>query len=289
MLEGGLTLSPSAPANTLVTTSAGDVGIGTTAPRSQLDVYKASTGGTVRISSNTDAAYGELIFSSNNATYSAYGASISSFGDAGGVDSGNLIFKTGAGDVRTERMRLNGDGYLLVGATTNDITIAGTSIAGGEIRIARNGDMGTFNRLSTDGDVLRFRKNNSTVGSISVTGSATTYATSSDYRLKENIAPMTGALDTVSALKPVTYKWKIDGSAGQGFIAHELAEVVPDCVTGEKDAIETYIDEDGVEQTIPKYQGIDTSFLVATLTAAIQEQQAIITDLKARIETLEAK
>jgi hypothetical protein len=92
---------------------------------------------------------------------------------------------------------------------------------------------------------------------------------------------MTGALDVVSALKPVTYTWKVDGSEGQGFIAHELQEVVPDCVSGEKDAVDT--------EGNPQYQGIDTSFLVATLTAAIQEQQTIINDLKARVETLETK
>jgi hypothetical protein len=86
----------------------------------------------------------------------------------------------------------------------------------------------------------------------------------------------------------VTYTWKIDGSDGQGFIAHELAEVVPDCVSGEKDAV----NEDGSI----KPQGIDTSFLVATLTAAIQEQQAIIqsqadtiTAMEARLTALENK
>jgi hypothetical protein len=87
---------------------------------------------------------------------------------------------------------------------------------------------------------------------------------------------MTGALAKVALLKPVTYKWNVDGSDGQGFIAHELQEVVPDCVTGEKDAI----DADGK----PQYQGIDVSFLVATLTSAIQEQQAIIESLKARLD-----
>lgn len=106
------------------------------------------------------------------------------------------------------------------------------------------------------------------------------YATSSDYRLKENIAPMTGALDVVQQLKPVTYNWKADGSNGQGFIAHELQEVVPDCVTGEKDAV----DAEGK----PVYQGIDTSFLVATLTSAIQEQQVMINELKAKVAALEA-
>jgi hypothetical protein len=77
---------------------------------------------------------------------------------------------------------------------------------------------------------------------------------------------MTGALAKIALLKPCTYKWNADGSDGQGFIAHELDEVVPGCVTGEKDAV----DFDGN----PVYQGIDTSFLVATLTAAIQELKA---------------
>jgi len=92
---------------------------------------------------------------------------------------------------------------------------------------------------------------------------------------------MAGALAKIAQLKPVTYNWKSDGSAGQGFIAHELQAVVPDCVTGEKDAV----DEDGSI----KPQGIDTSFLVATLTAAIQEQQAMIEELKVEVQALKAK
>jgi len=67
-------------------------------------------------------------------------------------------------------------------------------------------------------------------------------------------------------------QWKTDGSDGQGFIAHELQAVVPDCVTGTKDAV----DADGK----PQYQGVDTSFLVATLVAAIQELKAEIDLLK---------
>jgi hypothetical protein len=91
---------------------------------------------------------------------------------------------------------------------------------------------------------------------------------------------MTGALATVSQLKPVTYSWKADGSDGQGFIAHELQAVVPDCVTGEKDAV----DAEGK----PVHQGIDTSFLVATLTAAIQELKAIVDAQAVRIAALES-
>ena len=124
---------------------------------------------------------------------------------------------------------------------------------------------------------------NQVIGSVTrvTTTNAVAYNTTSDYRLKENIAPMTGALAKVAQLKPVTYTWKDCGIPSQGFIAHELQEVVPDCVSGAKDAV----DADGN----PVYQGVDTSFLVATLVAAIQEQQTIITALTARIETLEKK
>jgi hypothetical protein len=189
----------------------------------------------------------------------------------------------------TERMRIDASGNLLVGKTELSSAIAG-------VGLRFNGDFSNFvasdappilvNRLSSNGNIIELRRSGTTVGSISVTASATAYNTSSDYRLKENVAPMTGALETVAQLKPVTYNWKIDGSDGQGFIAHELQEVVPECVSGEKDAV----DAEGK----PIHQGIDTSFLVATLTAAIQEQQAIITEqsgaianLKARIEVLE--
>jgi hypothetical protein len=117
-------------------------------------------------------------------------------------------------------------------------------------------------------------------GTVSATASTVAYNTSSDYRLKENIQPMVGALAKIAQLNPVTYNWKVDGAGGQGFIAHELQAVVPDCVSGEKDAVHPNGD--------PKYQGVDTSFLVATLVKAIQEQEVVIADLGARIAALEA-
>jgi hypothetical protein len=110
-------------------------------------------------------------------------------------------------------------------------------------------------------------------------------------------------LAKVAQLKPVTYKWKVDNTQSQGFIAHELQEVVPECVTGTKDATrqEEYEvtpavkDEQGKittpavmgTRTVPAYQGVDTSFLVATLTAAIQELSAKNDALTARITALE--
>jgi len=144
------------------------------------------------------------------------------------------------------------------------------------LRYDPNGSNMLLSSTTTSSDPLvRFYNPNGNVGAINTSGSATAYVTSSDYRLKENIAPMTGALATVAQLKPVTYKWKTDGADGQGFIAHELQSVVPECVIGEKDAV----DAEGK----PVYQGIDTSFLVATLTAAIQELNTKVTALEAQL------
>jgi len=187
----------------------------------------------------------------------------------------------------TERMRITYDASILIAKTASSFSTAGFEVAGdGSTYITKtHADSGGaelyLNRLNVNGPTVYFYKDTSNVGNISVTGSATAYNTSSDYRLKEDIAPMVGALTTVSALKPVTYKWKLDGSNGQGFIAHELAEVVPDCVTGEKDALDS--------EGNPQYQGVDVSFLVATLTAAIQELNAKVEAQATTIAELQAK
>ena len=166
-----------------------------------------------------------------------------------------------------EAMRIDSSGSLLINGTTQPvntykqvITFSGGSGGVGGGLLFNDGDSGNVY------PAVFFRKDGAERGNINVTTSGTAYNTSSDYRLKNTIAPMTGALAKVALLKPCTYKWKSNGLDGQGFIAHELAEVVPQCVTGEKDAVDA--------EGNPQYQGIDTSFLVATLTAAIQELKA---------------
>jgi hypothetical protein len=255
----GINFADTTPANTLVTDTSGNVGVGTSSPSSKLHVYGA-----------TDSKL-TLQTSSNSAFVGNISGSME-------IQSADIIkFATGGS---TERMRIDTSGNVLVGTTS--------AVGNGTIAVQFNGasknGIGLRTTLAGNGtDFIAFENNaGSTAGRITQNGTTTvSYTTSSDYRLKENVVPMTGALATVQLLKPVTYKWIADGSKGQGFIAHELAEVVPDCVVGGKDDV----DEEGN----PKYQGIDTSFLVATLTAAIQEQQTIITELKSRIETLEAK
>jgi hypothetical protein len=184
--------------------------------------------------------------------------------------SDEMQFATGG----SERARIDSSGNLLVGRTSN----IGTS------RFVVESNAATLNPVSISntntvagGDyAIIFYRNGSIVGSVQTTLSATQFVTSSDYRLKHDIQPMTGALAKVAALKPVTHKWNADNSESQGFIAHELQAVVPECVTGEKDAVDT--------EGNPVYQGIDTSFLVATLTAAIQELKAEVDSLRAQVE-----
>lgn len=134
---------------------------------------------------------------------------------------------------------------------------------------------------ATSGEMFYFTTQSTYRGNIVCSAGGTAYNTSSDYRLKNDIAPMTGALNKVALLKPSVWSWKDTGDTSEGFIAHELAEVIPLAVTGEKDAVDS--------EGNPKYQGVDTSYLVATLTAAIQEQQALIENLTTRLSALENK
>ncbi|MAK55539.1 MAG: hypothetical protein CML17_06810 [Pusillimonas sp.] len=177
-----------------------------------------------------------------------------------------------------ERVRIDSSGNVLIGTTTVDGT--------GGASFRPNFDDGaarlTFNRANTTNNsaVLKFQNNGSDVGEIVHSNTATSYGTSSDYRLKEDILEMQDSISRVQALKPVNFAWKIDGSRVDGFLAHEAQEVVPEAVTGTKDAV----DEDGQ----PDYQGIDQSKLVPLLTKALQEALTKIESLEARVAALES-
>jgi len=272
----GATTPYSGTASNFTTTTGVDIGSSSTATSKQLQFIRNGSTGTA---GNIYATAGSF------SNYCGIEFVIENVG--GGSQAGYLKFNTTSSATSAERGRFDSSGNLLVGFTSATATpaqgvgISGSSSAGVYIGHASGTPSGNYYQA--------FSYNGSAIGSITQNGTTNiAYNTSSDYRLKENIQPMQNALATISQLKPVTYKWKTDGTDGQGFIAHELQAVVPDCVTGDKDGL----DDDGN----PKYQGVDTSFLVATLTAAIQELKAIndtqaetINALTARIVALEAK
>jgi hypothetical protein len=229
--------------------ASGRLGIGATSPATILNVSASSAGS---FASNPIIT----IYDTNgSASARNFGIGCGSAGQLGFFGSTTQ----GGTPSTTALMTLDSSGNLLVG-TTSVIDSSRLSVTGSGTVIA--------SKVGTNGNYVLAAVNSSgsVVGGVIANASTTSFPTSSDYRLKENIVSMTGALATIASLNPCTYTWKATGEEGQGFIAHELQAVVPDAVVGEKDAV----DEDGN----PKYQGIDTSFLVATLTAAIQELKA---------------
>jgi hypothetical protein len=283
-LSGSLQLQ-TAGTTAVTVNSSQNVGIGTTSPTASLSVAGANIGSPtadgVHIGMESGYAALEMCGSSSTGSFIDFSksgsdylarilcANSTNFFYITNLQSGPLVFST----ANVEAARIDASGNLLVGGTSGSAISKDCNISS-IYTTAKNGLLVRQTGSSASSYAVVFENSNGTIGTIVTNGSATTYNTSSDYRLKENVQPMVGALATVAQLKPVTYNWKVDGSNGQGFIAHELQEVVPDCVTGDKDAV----DEEGN----PKYQGIDTSFLVATLTKAIQE-------LNAKVEALEAQ
>lgn len=281
----------STPTTAITVDASQNVGIGTTPVTwgsaykvlqlgSTASVYSAAAQALVDSNSYIDASYVDKYASTAAVSRYQQVSGEHRFSNAPSGTAGTTVSLT-------ERMRIDSNGNLLVGATSN--AGLGISLQPASTIILNN------NALAAGAVFMSFRRSSSEIGFIDQVGTTSVrYSTTSDYRLKENITPMTGALGVVQQLKPVTYNWKSDGSSGQGFIAHELQAVVPDCVTGVKDAVQTIDDIDAEGKVIgtkevPKYQGIDTSFLVATLTSAIQEQQAMIEELKIKVAALEAK
>jgi hypothetical protein len=228
--------------------SAGNVGIGTTSPKSKLHVD-----GNVQMENG-----GMLSF------YSGAGANIENIGIKGTDATGTLTFHTEA----VERMRItNGgdfefkNGTLKVGdSTTAELLIIPTTNNTAPALLQ-------FHKEDTGAStVLQFLQASAQKGSISYTNTTTSFNTTSDYRLKEDLKDFNG-LDKVSKIPVYNFKWKTDESRSYGVMAHELQEVLPDAVLGEKDAEEM--------------QGVDYSKIVPLLIKSIQE-------LTAKVERLEA-
>jgi hypothetical protein len=342
----------------------GNLGIGTTSPSRLLSISDGTGSGDptdsrtkLYIDANTEA-YMNFNVPTNSYTgirYAIAGVNkaFMEFEDPndilkiGTISSDAVVFTTN----NTERMRITSGGEIQVGnAVGGSDTDTGTRINSTQMRQSSSGtgahDFHDFYR-GTEGSLVR-------VGNIRTTGTTTAYNTSSDYRLKENVVEITGALDRVSQLKPSRFNFIADADKTvDGFLAHEVQEIVPEAITGEKDgmrdeeyevspavyedvihpaeeavyetiehpAVEEELDDEGnvivegkeayIEEVlvteakeewtekvlvsekvmgtreVPDYQGIDQSKLVPLLVGAIQEQQQLINDLKARIETLE--
>ena len=137
---------------------------------------------------------------------------------------------------------------------------------------------------SAAGHMIDFIRSNNTIrGFIGMNQYGVTYSTSSDYRLKRNIVPIADSIDRIKKLKPSRFNWDDgpDDYVVDGFIAHEVADVIPEAITGEKDDVD--------KDNAPIYQSIDQSKIVPLLTAALQEAIAKIEALESRINKLENK
>ena len=264
--------------------SSGNVGIGTSSPYSFsasfnfLDV-NGTKGGALVFTRGTNSATNQFMIRTS--------------------DDDALRFEYGS-TFASEAMRLTSGGNLLIAKTTTSASEAGIELYN------QVGGAGRINFIKTGSGLYSAVANyyNGTyVGGLNYSNTGTAIVTSSDYRLKKDWQPMTGATERVKALNPVNFAWKVDGSRVDGFLAHEAQEVVPEAVTGERDAMrdEEYevtpavLDEDGNVVTeavmgtrsVPDYQGIDQSKLVPLLTAALQEAIAEIETLKTKVAALE--
>jgi len=235
----------------------------------------------------TNDDLGFLVFGDSGHSSAAWIRAVCDGGWTSGTDQpSRLEFSTtrdGASSP-TERMRItsgdaNGGTFLFNCTSLPNSSVKGTGLS-------PNSAFGNYFACSTSSTGnfhhFEFYNPNGTVGTIATSASATAYNTSSDYRLKENIVQIPDAIDRLQQLKPSRFNFIVDpDKIVDGFIAHEAQAVVPECVTGTKDAV----DADGK----PVMQGIDQSKLVPLLTAALQEAIAKIESLETRLSALEAK
>ena len=248
-------------------TDTGNVGIGTSSPSAKLEITNGrvllNNGYSYQFYNTSSVAVDTLQMFTDGNVYL----------DAKDSTGGNLIFRTS--NSNTERMRILAAGNILMnqsgGYSAETLQITSTILGGTQYGILISGDPSTYTNVA-----MRFHYTGVTVsGSISFNTSTTSYNTTSDYRLKQDFKDY-NALDLVLAIKTYDYEWKGDKTRMYGVIAHELAEVLPYTILGEKDAL----NEDGTINP----QGVDYSKLTPILVKAIQELSAQNQDLKSRLD-----
>ena len=233
--------------------------------------------------------------------------------DNSGAQAAHLVFKTSTSGTLSERMRILDSGPVCINRASQRNAEKFSVDNAGQVAIftcTATADHSNiqmihgFAQASNNATQIAFKNSNATtVGSIKSTASATSFNTSSDYRLKENVVDLDGAITRVKQLSPKRFNFIIDADTTvDGFLAHEAQTVVPEAVTGTHNALEVWkegeelpegvsvgdnkLDDDG--NTIPDYQGIDQSKLVPLLTAALQEAIAKIETLETKVAALEA-
>jgi hypothetical protein len=267
----------------------GNCGLGTTSPSQKLNINAASGDAYVKLDTTVNG--GLLIDVSGTqrgvfANDSAFGGGIT---DIGIGAKGNMIFRTGTSGY-TERMRIASGGAV----TFNSTGDVGSNNPGVRIQNPDNGTCRFAVTTSSADTHIQFLNNNANNvrGSITTDGSSTQYNTSSDYRLKENQTAISDGITRIKLLNPYRFNWKEDSSTiVDGFFAHEVSSIVPEAITGEKDAVAVQADVDkGVSDKVgdPIYQQIDQSKLVPLLVAGLQEEIAKREALESRVATLEA-
>ena len=267
--------------------SSGRLLIGTTTEGGQFadDLTIANSGHTgITIRSGTDSV-GSLYFSDGTSGDDEYRGAVQY-----NHTSNFLRFYSDA----TERMRIDSSGGLRLGTTSSNydelftIVESGTNNEIATWRVNDGGhtkDMLNMIHVANSGNrvMIRFRRTGSltSVGDIVTSASSTSYVTSSDYRLKENVTSITDGITRLKTLKPYRFNFKIEpDKTVDGFLAHEASEVVPEAVVGEKDAVDA---EGNIDA-----QAIDQSKLVPLLTAALQEEISKRESLETRVAALEA-
>jgi len=261
--------------------SDGKVGIGTTSPSYKLSLQDSGNFEIHLLKTSVADAWVRNIGNMDIASAS------------GGASGQNITFSNGSNYAGlTERMRIDGSGNVYFGTTSSApwTATSGTFARIGDtfpLTTTNAGINAIFNRNTSTGTLVEYKQAGNVVGSVSVTASNTAYNTSSDYRLKENVDYSFDATARLKQLKPCRFNWIVDdtNTAVDGFIAHEVSSIVPEAITGTKDAtkVQDVFDSDGVKtgtETVPDYQGIDQSKLVPLLVKTIQELEARITALE---------